>query len=86
MLYEFFGVLTNLFGGWIGSRVGLRVTLLGGLALQIVALLVLAGVQPAWGPVALGRLRHVGAGAVGHRQGFDEAQLEERRQAVRGGS
>ena len=48
VLYEFFGVLTNLFGGWIGSRVGLRVTLLGGLALQIVALLVLAGVQPAW--------------------------------------
>ena len=38
LFYEFFGVVTNLVGGWIAARLGLRVTLLGGLALQVVAL------------------------------------------------
>ncbi len=27
LLYEFFGVITNLIGGWIGSHLGLKVTL-----------------------------------------------------------
>ena len=31
LFYEFFGVVTNLLGGWIAARTGLRVTLLGGL-------------------------------------------------------
>ncbi len=49
LLYEFFGVLTNLIGGWIGARLGLKVTLFSGLGLQVVALLVLSLFDPAWG-------------------------------------
>jgi len=41
LFYEFFGVVTNLVGGWVGARFGLRSTLLAGLALQIVACLLL---------------------------------------------
>lgn len=37
LFYEFFGVVTNLVGGYIGARFGLRTTLFAGLALQIVA-------------------------------------------------
>jgi predicted MFS family arabinose efflux permease len=48
LLYEFFGVVTNLLGGWIGAHTGLRVTLFGGLALQVFALIILAGLDPAW--------------------------------------
>lgn len=48
LLYEFCGVLTNLLGGWIGSRVGLKFTLFAGLALQVVSLLMLSLVNPAW--------------------------------------
>ncbi len=49
LLYEFCGVLTNLLGGWIGSRVGLKFTLFAGLALQVIALLMLSALDPAWG-------------------------------------
>ena len=52
LFYEFFGVVTNLVGGWLASRAGLRVTLLGGLALQVVALLMLALVAPGWSKLA----------------------------------
>ena len=48
LFYEFFGIVTNLFGGWLASRLGLRVTLLAGLALQVVALGMLALLNPAW--------------------------------------
>jgi MFS family permease len=48
LFYEFFGVVTNLVGGWLASRMGLRVTLLGGLALQVVALVMLGLVAPSW--------------------------------------
>ncbi|MGC2857633.1 organoarsenical effux MFS transporter ArsJ [Novispirillum sp. DQ9] len=48
LLYEVMGIVTNLAGGWIGARFGLRVTLFGGLAVQIVALLMLSAVDPAW--------------------------------------
>ena len=41
LFYEFFGIVTNLFGGWIAARSGVKVTLFGGLALQIVSLLML---------------------------------------------
>ncbi|MET0094084.1 MAG: organoarsenical effux MFS transporter ArsJ [Sedimenticola sp.] len=47
LFYEFFGVVTNLVGGWIGSRVGLNFTLYAGMALQVVALSMLA-VDPSW--------------------------------------
>ncbi|REG77585.1 organoarsenical effux MFS transporter ArsJ [Marinomonas pollencensis] len=42
LFYEFFGVVTNLVGGWIGARLGLNRTMNVGLAMQIVALLMLA--------------------------------------------
>ncbi len=48
LLYEFCGVVTNLIGGWIGSHLGLKVTLFAGLALQIAALIALALLNPAW--------------------------------------
>ena len=48
LLYEFFGILTNLFGGWIGSRFGLRLTLFAGLAIQVVALVMLSFVNTDW--------------------------------------
>ena len=48
LFYEFFGIVTNLLGGWIASRSGLKTTLYGGLALQIVALLMLGLLQPSW--------------------------------------
>ncbi len=41
LLYEFFGIVTNLGGGWLASRIGLNVTMHLGLALQILALLML---------------------------------------------
>lgn len=48
LLYEFFGVITNLIGGWVGSRMGLKFTLHAGLALQVTALLTLSILNPAW--------------------------------------
>ncbi|MCA9322395.1 MAG: MFS transporter, partial [Planctomycetes bacterium] len=38
LFYEVFGVVTNFLGGYIGSRFGLKSTLVGGLSLQIAAL------------------------------------------------
>ena len=52
LFYEFFGIVTNLVGGWVGSRYGLKVTLHGGLALQIFALVMLALLQPQWPEIA----------------------------------
>ncbi len=42
LFYEFFGIVTNLVGGWLAARMGLRFTLLGGLGTQLVALGMLA--------------------------------------------
>src|SRR5206468_2095168 len=49
LFYEFFGIVTNLLGGWIGSRLGLNFTLWGGLGLQVLSLgmLALLGFVPA---------------------------------------
>jgi predicted MFS family arabinose efflux permease len=52
LLYEFFGVVTNLIGGWIGSHLGLKITLFAGLALQVVALFALAMLDPSWSVAA----------------------------------
>ncbi|MGJ8581084.1 MAG: organoarsenical effux MFS transporter ArsJ [Psychromonas sp.] len=41
LFYEVFGVITNLVGGWLGARVGLNRTMNIGLAMQVVALLLL---------------------------------------------
>lgn len=38
LLYEFFGVVTNLVGGWLGAHLGLNNTMQIGLLLQIIAL------------------------------------------------
>jgi predicted MFS family arabinose efflux permease len=48
LFYEFFGIVTNLLGGWIASQMGLRVTLLGGLFLQVAALGMLTLLDPNW--------------------------------------
>jgi hypothetical protein len=48
LFYEFFGIVTNLGGGWIGARYGLRLTLWSGTWLQIVALLLLVPVAASW--------------------------------------
>ena len=52
LFYEFFGIVTNLLGGWIAARSGLKVTLYGGLGLQIGALILLAMLQPQWSRLA----------------------------------
>jgi predicted MFS family arabinose efflux permease len=41
LLYEFFGVVTNLLGGWLATAIGLTITMQLGLALQIIALCML---------------------------------------------
>ncbi len=48
ILYELAGVLTNLSAGWIAARFGLTRTLYAGLALQVLALLALAQLDPGW--------------------------------------
>ncbi|MDA9208153.1 organoarsenical effux MFS transporter ArsJ [Octadecabacter sp.] len=48
VLYEIAGVVTNLCAGWIAARFGLTSTLYAGLGLQVVALLALAQLDPAW--------------------------------------
>lgn len=42
LFYELFGVLTNLFGGYVAARIGLNRTMLAGLILQVTALSMLA--------------------------------------------
>lgn len=51
LFYEFFGIVTNLFGGWFGARLGLNLTMNIGLGLQMVALMMLT-VSPEWLTVA----------------------------------
>lgn len=41
LFYEFFGVVTNLVGGWLGAHLGLNRTMNLGLGLQVLALLML---------------------------------------------
>ena len=47
LFYEFFGIVTNLVGGWLGARIGLNKTMHIGMGLQILALLMLT-VSDAW--------------------------------------
>ncbi len=39
LFYEFFGIVTNLVGGWLGARIGLNLTMQMGMGLQVLALL-----------------------------------------------
>ncbi|MBO9464990.1 organoarsenical effux MFS transporter ArsJ [Tropicibacter sp. R15_0] len=52
LLYELAGIVTNLSAGWIAARFGLSSTLYAGLGLQVVALLALSQLNPAWGLTA----------------------------------
>ena len=48
VLYEVFGVATNLLGGFLAARVGLKTTLVLGLVLQVVALGALSALSTSW--------------------------------------
>lgn len=48
LFYEIFGVVTNLFGGYLGQRLGLKATLFLGLGTQLVALSMLAFAPESW--------------------------------------
>jgi predicted MFS family arabinose efflux permease len=52
LFYEIFGIVTNLFGGYLGARIGLNRTMNIGLGLQVIALALLA-VPPHWLSVPL---------------------------------
>jgi len=47
LFYEFFGIVTNLVGGWLGARIGLNLTMNIGMGMQVVALAALT-VPDAW--------------------------------------
>jgi len=51
LFYEFFGIVTNLTGGWLGARFGLNKTMHIGMGLQIFALVMLT-VPDSWLSVA----------------------------------
>jgi predicted MFS family arabinose efflux permease len=51
LFYEFFGIVTNLVGGWLGARIGLNLTMNIGMGMQVVALAMLI-VPDAWLSVA----------------------------------
>jgi Major Facilitator Superfamily. len=48
LFYEFFGIVTNLVGGWLAARFGLKSTLVMGLSIQILAVGMLAVAPKAW--------------------------------------
>ena len=48
LLYEFFGMITNLTAGWIAKKIGLNVTLYFGLILQIISLITLTQIDKSW--------------------------------------
>ena len=51
LLYEFSGMVSNLYAGWIGTKFGTARTLFLGMILQVVALLILAQLNPNWSVV-----------------------------------
>ena len=48
LFYEVFGIVTNLVGGFLAARFGLKTTLVGGLGTQTVALSMLAFAPASW--------------------------------------
>lgn len=48
LFYEVFGIVTNLVGGWLAARLGLKATLLMGLGTQLCALGLLALAPESW--------------------------------------
>jgi predicted MFS family arabinose efflux permease len=51
LFYEFFGIVTNLVGGWLGARIGLNRTMHIGMGMQVIALAMLT-VPDTWLSVA----------------------------------
>lgn len=49
LLYETAGIFANLIGGWLASRFGITRMLMTGLGLQIIGLIFLSMLDPAWG-------------------------------------
>ena len=49
-LYEAAGIVANLFGGWAATHYGVTRTLAAGIGLQVVGLLMLSALDPAWSP------------------------------------
>ena len=48
LFYEIFGIVTNLVGGWVAAKLGLKTTLIGGLGTQLVGLGMLAFAPQSW--------------------------------------
>jgi len=48
IFYEIFGIVTNLVGGWLAARFGLRTTLYMGLATQVFAMAMVGFAPDAW--------------------------------------
>ncbi len=48
LFYEIFGIVTNLVGGWLAARLGLRTTLFMGLGIQVLALACSASRRRRW--------------------------------------
>lgn len=50
LFYEVFGIITNLLGGWLAQRKGLKFTLILGLSMQPIALITLSFMDGNWLP------------------------------------
>ena len=48
LFYEVFGIITNLVGGWVAARLGLKFTLFAGLSVQVLALAMLGLAPETW--------------------------------------
>lgn len=48
LVYELMGIAANILSGWAGARFGIRPLIVTGLIIQIVALIILALLNPAW--------------------------------------
>ena len=51
IVYEFMGIVANVFSGWAGARFGIRPLIFTGLVLQIASLIMLALLNPQWSTV-----------------------------------
>ena len=51
LLYEFAGIVANIAGGWLAVRFGISAMLAVGQALQVLGLVMLSALDPAWAPI-----------------------------------
>ena len=84
LFYEFFGIVTNLFGGWIADASGVKVTLLrragGGRSSRSSCL---RSLNQHWSEICIGGLRDGGTGAVWHCRRTHEDERQECHQSHR---